>query len=138
MWAARLGRAANELDGAVFVDGFFVGSQRPATQEFVAVYEQTYQAAPQILEAQAYDAATLLHHALAAGARTRTQVVPVLQELRTLEGAAGTLGMGPIGVQRQLFILRLVGGRIAEITPERSKANRPAAAELPAVPVVGQ
>ena len=57
---AALGPVAADLDGAVFVDGFFASSQRRATQEFVAAYRAAYNTAPEILEAQAYDAAALV------------------------------------------------------------------------------
>jgi branched-chain amino acid transport system substrate-binding protein len=119
---AQLGSASQELNGAVFVDGFFAGSQRTATRDFVAAYQAAYHSAPQILEAQGYDAATLVRRALEAGARSRAEVIPALQAMQTLDGAAGTLGVGPQGVQRQLFLLRLGAGNITEIIPGRSPA----------------
>jgi ABC-type branched-subunit amino acid transport system substrate-binding protein len=55
----QLAQAAPDLEGLVFVDGFFLESQRSATRQFVNAYRGTYQNAPDILEAQAYDAAAM-------------------------------------------------------------------------------
>ena len=115
---ALLGEA-DELDDVIFVDGFFAGSRRPSTQRFVVAYWDAYHAYPEILEAQAYDAALLVSSALESGVRTRAQVVPALHNLRTVEGAAGTIGIGPGGVQRELFLLRLNGGTITEVVAEQ-------------------
>jgi ABC-type branched-subunit amino acid transport system substrate-binding protein len=110
-----LAPAAADLDGAIFVDGFFASSQRPATQEFVTAYRAAYGSMPEIFEAQAYDAGVLVGRALQSGARSRAQMASALQSPRTIEGAAGTMGIGPQGVQRQLFLLRLSSGTISEI-----------------------
>ncbi|MGH7786184.1 MAG: penicillin-binding protein activator [Candidatus Binatia bacterium] len=126
---AALGPVAADLDGAVFVDGFFASSQRRATQDFVAAYRAAYSSAPEILEAQAYDAAALVGRALQSGARSRAQMGAALQSSR-IEGAAGTVAMSPQGVQRQLFLLRLSNGTISEIVITRPAA--PASAPAPA------
>jgi ABC-type branched-subunit amino acid transport system substrate-binding protein len=111
-----LGPASADLDGAVFVDGFFPSSTRRATREFVAAYRNAYGGAtPEILEAQAYDAGVLIARALQNGARSRLQMAQALQTPRTIEGAAGTLGILPQGIQRQLFLLKLTNGTISEI-----------------------
>jgi ABC-type branched-subunit amino acid transport system substrate-binding protein len=122
---AALGPVAADLDGAVFVDGFFASSQRRATQDFVAAYRAAYNSAPEILEAQAYDAAALVGRALQSGARSRAQMGAALQSSR-IEGAAGTVAMSPQGVQRQLFLLRLSNGTISEIVTTRPTAPAPA------------
>lgn len=113
----RLGQAGGELDGAVFVDGFFPASRRPATQEFVAAYKSQYGVFPEILEAQGYDAAMLVREALDNGARSRARVVPTLRSIGTFEGAAGTIRFGPQTVERDLFLLRLAFGSINELGP---------------------
>jgi ABC-type branched-subunit amino acid transport system substrate-binding protein len=117
----QLLRAARELDGLVFVDGFFAESRRSATRAFVAAYRSAYQAAPEILEAQAYDAASLLLRALEAGARTRADVVPQLMALRSVQGVSGTIAMRPDGLQRELFVLQLVDGTVREAVAPRSQ-----------------
>lgn len=132
---AALAPAADDIDGAVFVDGFFASSQRRATQEFVDAYRTQYGSTPEILEAQAYDAAKLVAAALQSGARSRPQVITALHTPRNFEGAAGTVAVGPNGIHRQLFLLRIAGGAISEVV-----ATRPAqapAAEPPPLPASG-
>jgi len=128
---ARLAPAVDGLEGAVFVDGFFASSQRRATQEFVAAYRSAYGGTPDILEAQAYDAAKLVDAALQGGARSRPSVMAALRATRTIEGAAGAVAVSPTGIQRQLFLLRIATGTISEI----SAARPPEAPVPPPVPL---
>jgi ABC-type branched-subunit amino acid transport system substrate-binding protein len=125
----QLARAASDLDGLIFVDGFFADSTRPATRQFVNAYRGTYQNAPDILDAQAYDAAAMLHRALRAGARSRADVIPQLLALRGFDGASGTIAIGPNGVQRELFVLQLSGGQIREAAPRTHETAEPSAPE---------
>ena len=113
--AKQLAQAATELEGSVFVDGFFAGSQRPATRAFMAAYQAVYGSVPGILEAQAYDAATLLRRVLETGVRSRQGVVPRLQRLGDIEGAGGRIAFGSGGVQREVFLLTLRGGVVHEL-----------------------
>ena len=132
----QLGKAGREVDGAVFVDGFFADSQRPATRAFVAAYRAAYATPPDILEAQAYDAATLVMKALAAGARSRPEVISRLKSRGPIEGVAGTIGVGPSGIQRELFLLRLVGGTVQEILPGGEGSVEKASHREPEAPAV--
>jgi ABC-type branched-subunit amino acid transport system substrate-binding protein len=131
---AALAPASADLDGAVFVDGFFASSQRPATQDFVIAYRSAYGSAPEIFEAQAYDAAAMVARALQQGAANRAQMAAALQQPRTIEGAAGTMALGPQGVQRQLFLLRLSNGTISEISAAAGPRAVPPAAAPPLPP----
>jgi ABC-type branched-subunit amino acid transport system substrate-binding protein len=132
---AALGQAADDIDGAVFVDGFFASSQRRATQDFVAAYRAAYNATPEILEAQAFDAAKLVLVAVQSGARSRSQVITALQSPRSFEGAAGTVAVSTQGIQRQLFLLRVASGTISEIVPSARSLPAPAP---PPLPMAGQ
>ena len=129
----KLAPAADAIDGAVFVDGFFASSQRRATQEFVTAYRSAYNTMPEILEAQAYDAAKLVAAALQSGARSREQLIAALRNPRTIDGAAGAIMGGPNGLQRQLFLLRIANGMISEIAPTRPLAG----SAPPPLPVAG-
>lgn len=111
----QLGAAGDALDGAVFVDGFFIGSQRKATSDFILAYRQVHGDRPQILEAQAYDAARILDVAMQSGEHSRDRINRFIRGLETVEGVGGQIAMGPRGVQRELFLLRLSEGRISEI-----------------------
>lgn len=133
-----LAPASADLDGAVFVDGFFPSSTRRGTQEFVAAYRGAYGGAtPEILEAQAYDAARLVSRALQSGARSRLQVAQALQAPSTIEGAGGTIGILPQGIQRQLFLLKLSNGTISEIRGGARSAPVPAPAPERAATLAG-
>jgi ABC-type branched-subunit amino acid transport system substrate-binding protein len=129
---SKLGPAADHLEGAVFVDGFFASSQRRGTQEFVAAYRSAYGGTPEILEAQAYDAGKLVAAAVQSGARSRPQMIGALQSPRGIEGASGPVAVGPGGVQRQLFLLRINTGTISEVA-----ATRPPVEAPPPVPLAG-
>ena len=120
----QLARAGAEVEGAVFVDGFFAGSERAPTRTFMTAYQAEYGAVPGILEAQAYDAATLLRRALETGVRSRAAVVPRLRLLGSIDGAGGRIVFGPEGVDRQVFLLTLRGGMVREIAPVRTGSAR--------------
>jgi len=124
---AHLGAAASQLDGAVFVDGFFAASGRPATRAFVAEYQTAHQSTPGLLEAQAFDATTLLLKTVNAGAQNRADVIPRMQSLGSVDGAAGTIHISGDGLRRDLFLLRLEGGAIREIPAERGRDTSVAA-----------
>lgn len=116
---SALARGGSDVEGAVFVDGFFAGSERAATRAFVAAYRAEYGSAPGILEAQAYDAASLVRRALETGVQSRAQVIPRLRLIGVIEGAAGRIEFGPNGVDRQVFLLTLRGGTIQEVRAGR-------------------
>ncbi|HKQ35100.1 MAG TPA: penicillin-binding protein activator, partial [Nitrospiraceae bacterium] len=58
----------SSLDGAVFVDGFFVDSSTPAVQDFVARYKKRFDTNPTLFSMQGYDAAKLVLDAVRKGA----------------------------------------------------------------------
>ncbi len=121
----QLGEEAQALDGAVFVDGFFVGSQRAATQEFLRAYRATHDDTPGVLEAQAYDASMVVRRAFESGASgSRPALIDAVRRLGRFEGAAGTLSFGDGDVERELFLLKLDGRRIREITAAEMGGSR--------------
>ena len=68
------GGAGRHVRCAIFVDGFFAGSARPATKAFVDAFQKKYAGQmPTILEASAYDAARMIReaHGAAQGADPR-------------------------------------------------------------------
>jgi ABC-type branched-subunit amino acid transport system substrate-binding protein len=122
---AELGRSSDAIEGAVFVDGFFAASGRPATRQFVAAYESAYHGAPEILAAQGFDAATLASRVLAAGAVTRAEFPEVLRGLGPFEGATGSIRFGADGIERDLFLLRVSGGAVHEVGRRYTSQNGP-------------
>ncbi|BDG09685.1 penicillin-binding protein activator [Anaeromyxobacter paludicola] len=120
---ALVAKASRYVECAVFVDGFFAGSQRPATRRFVEAFEKQYQHPPTILEASAFDAAGLLRGALEAGAVNREAVRAQLTSGRPWPGATGDLRFDarrePV---RQLFFLTAEKGQLRELTPQELSA----------------
>ena len=53
-------RAGRHAEGAVFVDGFFPESTDPVIKPVIEAYRSAYQEEPDILSAQAYDAAMMV------------------------------------------------------------------------------
>lgn len=110
---AALAEAPPELDGAVFADGFFAYSARPATRAFVARFRQTYERDPDLLEAQGYDAGALIASALAPGVG-RTELVRRILESPLFEGAAGDIVVRDGKLERRPFVLELAQGQLRE------------------------
>ncbi len=109
------GTDGTALNGVLFADGFYSGSARPATREFVQRFQEAYGQTPGLVEAQAYDAALLAKRALDAGARSRTDVVQQLRSVGPLNGATGELQVTPTGVARSSFVLEVYDGKLEEV-----------------------
>jgi branched-chain amino acid transport system substrate-binding protein len=104
------------MNGVLFADGFFSGSTRPGTQQFVARFQQMYGTAPGTVEAQAYDAGLLVLTALEAGAQSRAAVLQTLQTHAPIEGATGQLAVSSTGLDRRLFLLQVSDGKVQEVS----------------------
>ena len=110
-------RAGRFLGQAVFVDGFFHNSKDPEVQRFVELYQQVYQEKPNILGAQAFDAANMLLQVM-----DDPQVFNhgdfrrQLARLRGFHGVSGTLGYDELGEAiKQPYLLQIRRGRIVEV-----------------------
>jgi branched-chain amino acid transport system substrate-binding protein len=114
-WESLAGEGSG-VNGILFADGFYSGSRRQGTQQFVNRFQQTYGAAPGALEAQAYDAGLLVQTALDAGAYARARVLPALQAHGPIEGATGRLNVTRTGLERQVFLLQVYDGKLQEVS----------------------
>lgn len=115
------GGAGRHVRCAVFVDGFFAGSDRPATRAFVDAFAQAHAGQqPTILEASAYDAAGMARLQIERRVQTRAQMRDGLATVSGFPGATGDITMGPDRTpQKELFFLTVdpqLGLR--ELTPE--------------------
>jgi ABC-type branched-subunit amino acid transport system substrate-binding protein len=119
---ATLADPHSRLNGVLFADGFYADSVRPATRAFVTRFEQAFGEAPGLLEASAYDAATLAEGVLEKGTASPTEVLRTLRNLGPLRGAAGDLLVNAQGVSRSVFLLQVSGGRLEEIGEVLSRA----------------
>ena len=82
------------LDGACFSSGFFPDSQDPNVRRFVDAYKRKYAAQPNLLSAQAYDAAMILGSLIKSGASTREELRQALQGLKNFDGVSGRTSFG--------------------------------------------
>jgi ABC-type branched-subunit amino acid transport system substrate-binding protein len=122
-------KAGRYVECAVFVDGFFPGSARPATRRFVDAFQQVHARAPSILEASAHDAAAMVAAAMARGASTRKDLRDAIASQAPFPGATGDVTFDARGEPvRELFFLTVENGAIRELRPEelsRAPATAP-------------
>ncbi len=110
--------AGSNVEGAVFVDGFFAESNRPDTTKFVRKFEQVYEDTPGVLEAHAYDAAMLLLHAIRKkGPLSREIVRKRLASTKGFKsGSSGRISFDRQGEgEKKLFLLTVQDGEIKEV-----------------------
>jgi ABC-type branched-subunit amino acid transport system substrate-binding protein len=123
------GAPGRYLRCAIFVDGFYAGSARPATKAFVEAFEKKYGGqAPTILEASAYDAARMLkEHMGPKRAQTREELRDAVAGLKGFVGATGDITMGPRRTpEKDLFFLTIDQDGLRELSREELTAEPPA------------
>jgi ABC-type branched-subunit amino acid transport system substrate-binding protein len=109
--------AGRYVEGAVFVDGFFLESSQPIVQEFIRLYRETYSEDPTILEAQAFDAANILFSLLdRKDLDSREALRNALARLRNYPGVTGNTSFDFTGeANKNLFLLKVQEGRIVQL-----------------------
>lgn len=106
----------SSIDGAVFVDGFFVDSPTPTVQDFVDRYKKRFQTNPALFAMQGYDAAKLVLDAVRKGASSGEAVHDQLLTQPDLSSLAGPAVFGPDGtLNRPLFLLQIKRGRFLQL-----------------------
>jgi branched-chain amino acid transport system substrate-binding protein len=106
----------SSIDGAVFVDGFFVDSPTPAVQDFVARYKKRFDTNPTLFSMQGYDAAKLVLDAVRKGAASGEAVHDQLLTQPDLSSLAGPAAFGPDGIlHRPLFLIQIKRGRFIQV-----------------------
>jgi ABC-type branched-subunit amino acid transport system substrate-binding protein/predicted negative regulator of RcsB-dependent stress response len=108
--------ADSSIDGAVFVDGFFVDSPNPAVQDFVERYKKRFETSPTLFAVQGYDAAKLVMDAVRRGASSGELVHDQLLTQQDLSSLAGPAAFGPDGTfNRPLFLMQIKRGRFHQV-----------------------
>jgi ABC-type branched-subunit amino acid transport system substrate-binding protein len=104
---------------AVITDGFFSDSRDPIVQNFVNAYHEVYQRRPGLIEAFAFDTATMLFNLVSQSDATHRHLLrDGLQQLAQIEGVTGPAAFEMNGEAiKTLSLLRLKGGQFREITP---------------------
>ncbi len=108
--------ADSSIDGAVFVDGFFVDSQTPTVHDFVERYKKRFQTSPTLFAMQGYDAAKLVIDTAHKGASSGEAVQEQLMAQPDLSSLAGPAAFGPDGtLNRPLFLIQIKHGRFLQV-----------------------
>ncbi|MBI3753153.1 MAG: penicillin-binding protein activator [Deltaproteobacteria bacterium] len=104
------------VEGAVFVDGFFAGSKRAMTAQFVNNFKNIYAAEPGIIEAQAYDATKIIIDAIIRGNGKKEEIRAALAHVKDFPGATGDITFDSNReAVKNLFMLEVKNGKIVEI-----------------------
>lgn len=108
--------ADRTVEGATFVDGFFVDSPNPAVKDFVQRYQKRFQTAPSLFTMQGYDAARVIIEGIRNGATSGEAMQEFLMTQRNLPSLAGPAGFGPDGtLHRPLFLLQVKQGKFVQL-----------------------
>ena len=107
---------ARLLEGAIFVDGFFVSAPAPAVQTFVEQFRDRYQETPDLLAAQAYDTLLMCVQVLKAGAQTPLQLRDGLLHVHDFDGVSGLTSMGSTrDAEKVPYLLTVKDGQIVQL-----------------------
>ena len=105
-------RARRHAEGAVFVDGFFPESDDPAVKSVIDAYRSAYQEEPDILSAQAYDAAAMVLSLVQEHKDTPQAIEDGLLSLKDFPGVSGaTTFPGTGDAQKKLFLIKIQDGK---------------------------
>ncbi|MFO0707056.1 MAG: penicillin-binding protein activator [Nitrospira sp.] len=108
--------ADRTVDGAVFVDGFFIDSPNTTVQDFVQRYQKRFQGTPTLFTMQGYDAARLVLEAIRRGATSGEAIRDLLKTQTDLPTLFGPAGFGPEGtLQRPLVLLQVKHGKFVQL-----------------------
>ncbi|RYZ34996.1 MAG: penicillin-binding protein activator, partial [Myxococcaceae bacterium] len=122
-----LERGGKFVTCSVYVDGFFVDSQRPATQKFVKSYREAYKEGgrdPGLLEAIGYDSARMVRQVLdKQRPNSRAAMREALAGMKDFDGATGRTSFNDKReADKQLFLLSVDSKGVNEINIDKEKA----------------
>ena len=103
-----LERAGRHAEGAVFTDGFMPEDTAPAVKEFVEAYRSAYQEDPDVLSAQAFDAAMMVLSLIQEQKDTPAAVREGIAALSAYPGISGTTAFNGTGeAQKNVFLITI-------------------------------
>jgi ABC-type branched-subunit amino acid transport system substrate-binding protein len=126
-------RGGRYVQCAVFVDGFYVNSEREPTRRFVAAFREKYGQDPGLLQAQAYDTARMIRDVIVnRPTATRDGFRQALGGIQRFPGATGETTFAPNReADKPLFFLTVEKTGLRElpvlISPEGVAAHATAA-----------
>ncbi len=108
--------ADRTVNGATFVDGFFLDSPNPAVQDFVQRYRNRFESSPSLFTMQGYDAARVVIEGIRHGATSGEALQEFFTTQRDLPSLAGPANFGPDGtLHRPLFLLQVKQGKFVQL-----------------------
>jgi ABC-type branched-subunit amino acid transport system substrate-binding protein len=107
-----LERADRYAEGAVFPDGFSPENPDSAVRSMVEAYRSAYQEEPDILSAQAYDAAQMVLSFIRQRKDTPAAIREGLIELKDFPGVSGLTSFHSTGeAEKNIFFITVEGGK---------------------------
>ena len=109
--------ATKYVQGAIMPDGFFTGSSASVVQDFVQIFEETYQEKPGFIEAVVYDSAMMVFGVLnQPNLRFKSELKNELLNMAVFSGITGPTYFDENGdAQKQLYLLRVKGKKFVEL-----------------------
>ncbi len=110
-----LREGSKDLEGSYFVTGFYVDSSKNEVKKFVEDYLKKYAKRPDLLAAQAYDAARLLLSALA-NSSDRENIHNQLMQIKDFEGVSGKTTFGGHGEPEKVVpVIQIKDGKYNQV-----------------------
>jgi hypothetical protein len=104
-----------DVEGAYFTTGFYVDSQQGTTKHFSEEYLKRFTQRPNLLAAQAYDAANLMLKATMK-ASGREDIRANLTAITNFDGVTGTMNFAGKGeAEKQVPILKIQNGKLEQV-----------------------
>lgn len=106
----------DQLEGAIFTESFFAESHVAFVAQFRARYREAFGEDPEVLAAQAFDAANLVLVQLAKGLSDRREVREGLLGVRAYPGVSGiTTILSDGNARKRPFLLRVEEGKVVAV-----------------------
>ncbi len=111
--------ARGYVQGAIVPDGFFLNSPSPMVRYFVKSFKEVFGICPGFLEAQAYDAASILFQLVNyPEVRSRRTLKTALMKVKDFPGVTGLTSFDETGdVTKQIYLLKIKGRQFVQIRP---------------------
>ena len=105
------------VQGAIMVDGFFAENRSKKVEDFVNIFEETFDDKPGFIEAVAYDTAMILFNLVSRNdIQSRSQIKDEILNLRNFHGLTGETSFDPTGnAQKRLYILQIEKDHFIEL-----------------------
>ncbi len=108
--------ARKYAEGGFFVDGFFAESQDPLIQKFVSQYKKEFHEEPNLLAAQAYDAANIILTAIKEGASSRSDIRSAIATTRDFPAVSGFISEMKDGdAIKKPFLIQIQKGKLVQV-----------------------